>query len=102
MSKIHSAHILVQHQYEAEDILKKLQASKSKKTTDSNSEDLFGSLARKHSICSSAANSGDLGEIDSRRLDPDFVEACEALKAGQISEKPVRTKFGYHIIKRIS
>lgn len=88
--KLHTRHILVKHQYEAEDIQKKLQ-------TGGN----FEELARKFSTCGSAPNGGDLGPVDSKRLVPEFAEAAEALKPGETSAI-VRTQFGYHIILRIS
>lgn len=90
MAKIHCAHILVQHRFEAEDILKKLQSGST-----------FEDLAKKFSKCSSAENGGDLGVLDVRKLDSDFLEAAELLKTNQVSTI-VRTKFGYHLIKRIS
>lgn len=87
--KIRASHILVQHQYEAEDLLRALKDGKS-----------FEDLARRHSKCSSAAQGGDLGSFSSGRMDENFEEAAFALKVGQVSAKPVRTKFGYHLIKR--
>lgn len=86
----HVFHILVQHSFEADDLLKKLAAGKS-----------FEELAMKFSTCSSAKNKGDLGVIAFGKADSDFEEAVQILKPGQISKKPVRTKFGFHIIKRI-
>ena len=85
-------HILVKHEYEAQDILRKLEAG----------ED-FTSLARKFSTCGSAANGGDLGDLTGKmnRLDDDFREAAETLKVGDRS-LPVRTRFGYHLILRLS
>jgi peptidyl-prolyl cis-trans isomerase C len=90
MTPYHVAHILLQHQYEAEDLLKKLKAGEA-----------FEALAQKFSKCPSAARGGDLGPLKSGRADPDFEEASLNLKIGEISEKPVRTRFGYHLIKRI-
>lgn len=87
---IHVRHILVKHAYEAEDLLKKI-----KKPED------FSVLAEKYSQCPSSVNGGDLGVIEVHRLDFDFVEAAENLKPGQIS-KPVRTRFGYHLIMKVS
>lgn len=83
------SHILVTHQYEAEDVLKLLAKGQS-----------FEELARKFSKCSSAASGGDLGDLKPGRADEDFEDAAFALKPGQQSSKPVRTKFGYHIILR--
>lgn len=86
--KLAVAHILVEQKYEAEDLLRKLEEGAS-----------FEELAKKHSKCPSAAQGGDLGVIDSRRLDEDFAEAASLLKPGQISGT-VRTRFGYHLIQR--
>lgn len=83
------SHILVTHQYEAEDVLKLLAKGRP-----------FDELARRYSTCSSAASGGDLGELKPGRADEDFEDAAFALKPGQQSVKPVRTKFGYHIILR--
>ena len=89
--KLHLAHILVQHKYEAEDLLRKLQ----------NSTAAFGDLAKKFSQCPSAQKCGDLGLISLDRFDSDFSEAAELLKVGEISPI-VRTRFGYHLIQRLA
>lgn len=86
--KINPSHILVKQEYEALDIQRLLQNGKA-----------FADLAKMFSQCSSSKNGGHLGEIDSRRLDPDFLAAFEILKPGQVS-KPVKTKFGWHLIKK--
>ena len=89
MKKISAQHILVQHQYEAEDLLRALKDGKD-----------FTDLARKHSKCPSASEGGNLGSFPRGKMDEDFEEAAFALKVGDITAKPVRTKFGYHLIKR--
>lgn len=59
----------------------------------------FGELARKHSQdTASAPNGGDLGYFSREQMEPAFSDAAFNLKPGQISE-PVRTRFGYHVIK---
>lgn len=83
-------HILVKNRYEAEDIQRLLKEGKA-----------FDSLARLYSTCASAPQGGDLGEIDLRRLDPDFAEAAEVLSPGALSPI-VKTRFGYHLIQRPS
>lgn len=88
--KIHVSHILVKYQYEAEDLLRSLDGGKK-----------FEDLARQFSQCSSAQNGGDLGLVAVDRFDDDFADAALALKVGQISAKPVRSKFGFHLIKRL-
>jgi len=88
--KIHVWHILVKHEYEAQDLLRLLKAGKS-----------FEELARKYSTCPSASAGGDLGVQDLSRFEESFGEAALILKPGQISAS-VRTRFGYHLIQRIS
>jgi peptidyl-prolyl cis-trans isomerase C len=90
MKSYKASHILVAAKYEAEDILQKLSATPSE----------FESLARRHSTCSSAPQGGNLGEIKIGKADSDFEESVLNLKINEISKIPVRTKFGYHIIKR--
>lgn len=87
----HVRHILVQHSYEAEDLLRKLKQGES-----------FEELAKKYSKCPSAKSGGDLGILKSGQADEDFEEASISLSEGQSSPSPVRTKFGYHLILRIS
>ena len=86
--KIKASHILVKHQYEADDIFRLLKQGKP-----------FAELAKKYSICSSGPGGGSLGEIEESRLDSDFVSAFFSLNADQISQ-PIRTRFGWHLIKR--
>ena len=87
--KIHVSHILVDQKHEAEDLQKKLQEGVS-----------FEDLAKKFSKCPSAKSGGDLGAVDSHRFVPEFAEAAEVLKSGEISNL-VKTRFGYHLIKNL-
>lgn len=90
--KIHIRHILVQQSYEAEDVLRLLKQGKD-----------FAALAERFSICPSAKQGGDLGlHSRSGNLDEDFADAAFLLKVGEVSTKPVRTRFGYHIIQRLA
>lgn len=82
-------HILVQHKYEAEDILRLLKQGRD-----------FADLARKFSTCSSAKNGGELGDLSGKKLDSDFEDAVKQLKPGALSGV-VRTRFGYHIIQSL-
>lgn len=83
-------HILVQHKYEAEDLLRKLSQGEN-----------FEKLAQDFSVCSSAKSGGDLGEFPIGKMIPAFEKALLGLKPGEISGI-VRTQFGYHIIKENS
>ena len=86
----HVAHILVPHRHEAEDVLRLLKDGKD-----------FPEIAKRFSHCPSRARGGDLGPLVKGKADPDFEEAALRLPVGEFSEKPVRTRFGYHIIKRL-
>lgn len=81
-------HILVTHDFEAKDILRKLSQGES-----------FEKLAKDFSLCSSSANGGDLGNFRRGQMVQAFEKALLALKKDEISAV-VRTQFGYHIIKR--
>jgi parvulin-like peptidyl-prolyl isomerase len=88
VSQIRASHILVESKEEAEDVRRRIMKG----------ED-FSAIARKVSIDKgSAENDGDLGYIRPGQLVPEFEDALSRLKAGEVSE-PVKTKFGYHIIK---
>ena len=86
--KIKASHILVSKLSKAQEIFKDLQAGEN-----------FQNLARKYSECSSANKGGNLGEFPKGKMVPEFWNACTKLQIGEISQ-PVKTKFGYHVIKR--
>jgi len=82
-------HILVATEAEAKDIIAKL-----KKDPAS-----FEKLAMEKSIDpGSKARGGDLGWFDLSRMVPEFGDAISKLDKGKISEEPVKTQFGYHVI----
>lgn len=86
--KIKARHILVDQEYEAQDLLKKMEQGEK-----------FEDLAQKFSKCPSRQRGGDLGQFGKGRMVPSFEEAAFALDVNQISQ-PVRTQFGYHLIQR--
>ena len=60
----------------------------------------FDTLASKYSEDPSAkTNYGDLGFFSGGRMVPEFEDACYSLKPGEYTKTPVRSQFGYHIIK---
>jgi len=90
-NKIKCSHILVQKQSEALAILEKIKNGEK-----------FGKLAKELSIDSgSAKRDGNLGYFGRGKMVKEFENAAFNLQAGQISE-PVKTQYGYHIIKRLS
>lgn len=82
-------HILVESEQEANNILTKL---------DEGAD--FSKLAAEFSTCPSKDVGGDLGVVnENSNLVPEFKEVALKLKSGEITTKPVKTEFGYHIIK---
>ena len=58
----------------------------------------FEDLAKEHSDCPSKEKGGNLGEFSQGQMVPEFEEALLGLKANDVSD-PVKTRFGYHLIK---
>jgi peptidyl-prolyl cis-trans isomerase C len=89
-TKIRASHILVDTEQEAKEIIEKLNKGES-----------FSKLAKSFSKDKgSAEKGGDLGYFGRGQMVPEFERAVLGLKPGEISE-PVRTRFGYHIIKLV-
>lgn len=87
---VRASHILVDSEDKANEVLKEI------------SEGLdFEEAARKHSLCPSKDRGGDLGEFTKGQMVVEFEEAAFSMEVDTISE-PVRSQFGYHIIKLIS
>ena len=89
--RVRASHILVKEEAEAKDIMEKLE----------DDPDSFGKLAEEHSIDrSNSSKGGDLGFFGRGRMVKEFEDAAFGLtEDGQISDI-VRTRFGFHIIKR--
>lgn len=59
----------------------------------------FAELAKEHSTGPSAEQGGDLGYFTSDQMVPEFSQAAEKLEPGEYSEEPVKSEFGWHVIK---
>ncbi len=59
----------------------------------------FALYARRYSTCPSKEKGGDLGWFGPGQMVKEFEEATKRLGYGAIS-KPVRTQFGWHVIKK--
>lgn len=86
-NKINASHILVKSEQEANIALYDVTHGKN-----------FEDVARNISICPSAKKGGSLGWFGRNQMVKEFENAAFSLKAGEIS-KPVKTQFGWHIIK---
>jgi peptidyl-prolyl cis-trans isomerase C len=80
-------HILVATEVFAQNIIDKL-----RKGAD------FGEIARKESM-DSKDNGGELGWFSPARMVPEFSAAVTSLKKGEITQKPVKTQYGWHVIQ---
>ncbi len=82
-------HILVRSEEEAKEIIAQLKKGAS-----------FNALAQKKSIdVRSGKQGGDLGWFSQEVIVPEFFNAVNAMKKGEISQEPVKSDFGYHVIK---
>ena len=88
-NKVHCAHILVKTQSEANAVLERLKKGEK-----------FGNIAKEVSIGPSKKRGGDLGTFGRGQMVKEFEKAAFDLQKRQISPI-VKTKFGYHIIKRL-
>lgn len=87
----HVEHILVEKESDAKAIIAQLKAGAN-----------FEDIARaKSQDPGSAKNGGDLGWVSDKALVPEFSKAMVQLKNGQITDKPVKSQFGWHVIKMI-
>ncbi len=86
---VSAAHILVDTEEKALEILSKIKAG----------EVSFEDAARENSSCPSGENGGDLGTFTRGQMVPEFDKAVFEMQVGEITDAPVKTQFGYHLIK---
>jgi peptidyl-prolyl cis-trans isomerase C len=84
----HARHILVATEDEAKAIITKLKGGAK-----------FEDLAKASKDPGSAANGGDLGWADPDGFVPEFSKAMTSLQKGAITDAPVKTQYGFHVIK---
>ncbi|MBE1287684.1 peptidylprolyl isomerase PpiC [Alteromonas sp. LMIT006] len=90
MVKACAVHILVKTEKEAQDLLRQLKKGKN-----------FSELARKHSLCPSGKkDGGNLGEFRRGQMVKQFDDVVFKKPVLEL-HGPVRTKFGFHIIKTL-
>jgi peptidyl-prolyl cis-trans isomerase C len=90
VDKIKCSHILVKKHSEALQVLERIRKGES-----------FADLARELSIDrGSGKRGGDLGLFGRGQMVKPFEDAAFKLKKGELTNEPVRTQFGYHIIRR--
>ncbi|SNB67695.1 peptidyl-prolyl cis-trans isomerase C [Arboricoccus pini] len=87
--EVHAHHILLQSEAEAQDVIKQLDKGAK-----------FDELAKKLSKDPSAAsNAGDLGWFTRGTMVKEFADAAFTIKPGTVSQTPVQSQFGWHVIR---
>lgn len=89
MASAAAVHILVKTEKEALEILQQLKKGKK-----------FADLAKKHSLCPSGKRGGDLGEFRRGQMVKQFDDVVFKKEILTV-HGPVRTKFGFHLIKTL-
>ena len=87
-AEVHARHILVATEADAVKVIADLKAGGD-----------FAAIAKARSSDPGAAQGGDLGFFKKGDMVPEFAAVAFALTPGQTSDKPVKTQFGWHVIK---
>ncbi len=87
MAEVKASHILVGSKELADEIKAKIDAGSD-----------FGTMAQEYSKCPSSKKGGNLGWFKRGMMVREFENAAFKMKEGEVSE-PVKTQFGWHIIK---
>ncbi len=86
-TEVHAQHILVADEETAKKVIAELNGGAD-----------FAELAKKYSTDPGAQSGGDLGFFKKTDMLPEFSEVAFALKAGETTQTPVKTRFGWHVI----
>ena len=86
---VNASHILVETEEKALEILAAIKGGSL----------TFEEAAKAHSTCPSGERGGNLGDFGRGQMVPEFDSAVFAMEIGEITETPVKTQFGYHLIK---
>lgn len=86
--EVRAAHILVNSKKEAEDIIAAIKKGES-----------FAKLAREKSTGPSGKNGGELGYFGKGDMVKPFSDKAFSMKKGEVSDEPVKTQFGWHVIR---
>ncbi|NND90815.1 MAG: hypothetical protein HKN42_08105 [Granulosicoccus sp.] len=85
-----ASHILLETEEQAEEMIEELADGKQ-----------FDALAKLHSIDPAGENGGDLGWFQATTMVPEFTAAVASMEIGETSDAPVKSEFGFHVIKLV-
>jgi peptidyl-prolyl cis-trans isomerase C len=88
VEEVRARHILVKTEDEAKTVIKELGEGKD-----------FAELAKAKSTDPNKSDGGDLGYFKKGMMVPEFETAAFAMNKGDVSKVPVKTQFGFHVIK---
>ena len=88
VEEVRARHVLLKTEIDAKNVIGHIDAGKA-----------FEAAAKEFSTGPSAANSGDLGYFKRGDMVKPFSDAAFAMKAGEVTPLPVKTRFGWHVIK---
>ena len=88
VEEVRARHILVKTEDEAKTVIKELSEGKD-----------FAELAKAKSTDPNKSDGGDLGYFKKGMMVPEFEQAAFAMNKGDVSKEPVKTQFGFHVIK---
>ena len=86
---VNASHILVDSEETARDIARRIKAG----------EITFEDAAKQYSSCPSKEEGGNLGDFGKGQMVPEFDQAVFAMEEGAMTDEPVKTQFGYHLIR---
>ena len=86
---VSASHILVDTEERALEIYEEISSGKKS----------FEDAAREYSSCPSSQQGGSLGDFGRGQMVPEFDSAVFSMEAGEVTSAPVKTQFGYHLIK---
>jgi peptidyl-prolyl cis-trans isomerase C len=87
--ELHLRHILVETEEQGKEVIAAIEGGQD-----------FAEVAKEKSLDpGSAQNGGDLGFVPKGKTVPEFENAAFALDVGEVSETPVQSQFGWHVIK---
>ncbi len=86
--EFNARHILVKTEDEAKAIIKEIADGAD-----------FAKVAKEKSTGPSGSNGGSLGWFKAQTMVPAFANAVKEMAKGEVSKEPVKTQFGYHVIK---
>lgn len=86
--EFNARHILLKTEDEAKAVIKEVDGGAD-----------FAKVAKEKSTGPSSSNGGSLGWFKAQTMVPAFANAVKAMNKGDVSKEPVKTQFGYHVIK---